>query len=73
MNNISTPIIIDTLPLVLTVTEASKVLRLGKNAVYGLVRCGALRSIKVGKSIRIPKTALSEFLSGTGKEVITHG
>ena len=51
------------LPLTLTVEEASRILRVGRNTAYDLVRCGKLRSIKVGKQIRIPKQALQDYLS----------
>lgn len=51
------------LPLTLTVEEASQILRVGRNTAYDLVRCGKLRSIKVGKQIRIPKQALQDYLS----------
>ena len=51
------------LPLTLTVEEASQILRVGRNTAYDLVRCWKLRSIKVGKQIRIPKQALQDYLS----------
>ena len=38
---------IDNLPLVLTVDEAGKILRIGRNAAYDLVRCGLISSIRV--------------------------
>ena len=56
-----------TIPLVLTVPEAAKELRIGSNRCYELVRCGRLRSIKVGKKYLIPGPAILEFL-GMDKE-----
>lgn len=53
---------IDELPLALTVPEAAAALRVGRNTAYQLVRCGKLRSIKVGRQLRIPKTAVQEYL-----------
>ncbi len=53
---------LDDLPLTLTVEEAGQVLRVGRNTAYDLVRCGKLRSVKVGKQIRVPKQALLEYL-----------
>lgn len=50
------------LPLTLTVEEAGQVLRVGRNTAYDLVRSGQLRSVKVGRQIRIPKQALLEYL-----------
>jgi excisionase family DNA binding protein len=54
---------LDTLPLTLTVAEAGEVLRIGRSSTYALVRCGRLRSIRVGKMIRVPRDAIVEFLS----------
>lgn len=53
------------LPLALTVSQAAEVLQLGKSLVYALVRCGRLRSLRVGRKIRIPRDALREFLDTT--------
>lgn len=50
------------LPLSLTVTELAKVLRIGRNSAYQLVSDGTIRSIHVGRSIRIPRTALMQFM-----------
>lgn len=47
---------------VLNVPEAAKLLRIGINRCYELVRCGRLRSIRNGKRILIPKVAIFEFL-----------
>ena len=52
----------DTLPLALTVLEAGQVLRVGRSVTYELVRSGQLRSVRIGRSIRIPRDALVEYL-----------
>lgn len=49
-------------PDVLTVTEAAKLLRLGKNKTYDLIKSGLLHSIKWGGKIIVPKVCLIEFL-----------
>lgn len=54
----------DKLPLALRVEELMPILGIGRNTAYELVRSGQIRSIKVGKQIRIPKEALREYLSG---------
>lgn len=56
---------IDSLPLALTVSEAGTVLRIGRSAAYELVRCGRLRSVRIGKKIIVPRDAICEFLSMT--------
>ncbi len=57
------PISLETLPLMLTISEAGEVLRIGRSSMYALVRCGRLRSVRVGKVIRVPRDAIMEFLS----------
>lgn len=51
------------LPLVLSVPELAKVLGIGRNAAYALVNSGEIRSIRIGKNIRIPQSALMDFLN----------
>ena len=41
-------------------------LGVGRNGVYDLIRSGQLRSIRVGRKILIPLTAIEDFLNGTG-------
>lgn len=55
---------LDDLPLVLTVPELGKVLRLGKDSTYALVNSGAIRSRRSGRNIRIPRSAVEEYLGG---------
>ncbi|CCH77139.1 putative excisionase (fragment) [Nostocoides japonicum T1-X7] len=49
---------------VLTVPEVAEHLRVEKHAVYTLIREGELRSIRVGRLIRVPESALTAFLLG---------
>lgn len=51
------------LPLALSVPEVAEVLNIGRSGAYALVRSGKLRSLKVGRKIRIPRMALSDFLN----------
>ena len=53
---------LDQLPLVLSVKDVGEVLGIGRNSAYDLIRCGKIKSIRVGKQIRIPKQVLIEFL-----------
>ena len=52
----------DELPLILSVDELAKILGIGRNAAYDLIRCGRIRSVRIGHKIRIPKDSLLEFL-----------
>ena len=60
--NSSTITNFDNLPLARTVLEAGQVLRVGRSVTYELVRSGQLRSVRIGRSIRIPRDALVEYL-----------
>ena len=63
----------------MTTTEVSAVERVLKaraaaehlgctpDTIYALVRDGKLRAIRVGRLVRIPESALAEFISSGGK------
>lgn len=53
----------DELPLTLRVEDLMPILGIGRNTAYELVRCGKIRSIRIGKQLRIPKQALIDYLS----------
>lgn len=48
--------------LLLRVEEVAELLDVGRTRVYQLIRCGELRSIKIGGSRRIPSTAVQHYL-----------
>lgn len=50
-------------PLVLTPVEAARILGIGRNSIYALLRSKQLRSIRVGTLIKIPRAALEEYLN----------
>ena len=52
----------DSLPLLLTANEAGEVLRIGRSKIYELIRSGELKSIRIGKQIRVPRDAIGEIL-----------
>ncbi|MBO4916143.1 MAG: helix-turn-helix domain-containing protein [Oscillospiraceae bacterium] len=53
---------LDELPLALRVEDLMPILGVGRNTAYELVRSGQIRSVKVGRQIRVPKDAVTEFL-----------
>lgn len=55
----------ENLPLLLTVEEMASVLRIGRNAAYQLVKGGNIQSIHIGRSIRVPRNALIQFVERT--------
>ena len=54
----------DDLPLTLRVEDLMPVLDIGRNTAYELVRSGQIRSIRIGRQLRIPRDAVVEFLNG---------
>ena len=55
---------LDELPLALRVEELMPILGIGRNTAYELVRSGQIRSIKIGRQIRVPRDAVAEYLRG---------
>jgi len=51
-------------PLLYRVEEAAEALRVGRTVVYELIRCGALRTVKVGTRRLVPVEALREYVAG---------
>lgn len=51
------------LPLTLRVEDLMSILRIGRNTAYELVRSGQIRSVRVGRQLRVPKDAVMEFLA----------
>lgn len=56
----------ENLPATLTVPEVSEVLRIGRNSAYQLIRCGRIRSLKIGRQLRVPRQAILDYLAGSG-------
>lgn len=52
----------DELPLTLKVEDLMPILGVGRNTAYELVRSGKIRSIRIGRQLRIPKGALQNYL-----------
>jgi excisionase family DNA binding protein len=55
---------VEDLPLVMTPAEVAQALGIGKNSIYALLRSGALKSLRVGRLIKITRSALEEYLQG---------
>lgn len=56
------------LPLALTVAEVAEILSVSKGVVYEMVAREELRSIRVGKQIRISKAALLTYMGETNNQ-----
>jgi excisionase family DNA binding protein len=49
--------------LLLTTTEAAQALGIGRSKLYELIRTGAVESVRIGGSRRIPAEALKAFVA----------
>ena len=54
----------DELPLSMSIEDVMLILGIGRNTAYALVRSGKLRSIRIGRQLRITKEAMVAFLRG---------
>ena len=52
----------DDIPLIMKAEDLMPILLIGRNTAYELVRSGEIKSIRVGRQIRITRDALIEFL-----------
>ena len=52
------------LPSVLSVPEAARFLRIGRNLGYQLIIDGSLRAVRCGRHLRVPKGSIEAFLAG---------
>ena len=52
------------LPVTLRVEDLMPLLGIGRNTAYELIRSGQIRSVRIGRQIRIPREALLELLDG---------
>jgi excisionase family DNA binding protein len=49
---------------VLKVKEVTGELRVGINQAYELIQRGEIRSVRIGRAVRVTREALEEFLAG---------
>jgi excisionase family DNA binding protein len=57
------PDLLAQLPEVLTVREVAAILRVGRNQLYAAVARGDLPAVRIGRTIRIPRNALTDLLT----------
>ena len=50
-------------PDVLTVKQLCEMLNIGKNTAYELLRSGTIKSIAIGRQIRVPKNNVIAFVN----------
>ena len=52
----------ENLPMTFRVEDLMPILGIGRNTAYRLVRSGEIRSIRIGRQIRIPRQVLLDYL-----------
>jgi excisionase family DNA binding protein len=57
---------VDELPAVVTVAEVAKLLRISRGGAYELVRSGQIYAKRIGRSVRVPRSSLRDFLERPG-------
>lgn len=53
---------LEDIPVIFSVEDLMKFLDIGRNTAYTLVRSGQIKSIRVGRQIRITRDSLIEFV-----------
>lgn len=53
------------IPDVLSVSDLQKILHIGRHAAYSLVRNNEIRYLKIGRTIRIPKRCLLDYIENS--------
>lgn len=51
----------------MTVEQLCKVLQIGKNTAYKLIQTGAIKGFRVGRSWKIPRDSVIEYIKNQGK------
>lgn len=52
---------------VLTVTDVAEILFVGRNTIYDLLNTGCPKGFRIGRSWRVPKSNLEEYILGKCK------
>ena len=60
-------------PMLFTIAEAGRILRLGRTSMYRLVAAGEVEVIHIGRCARIPAEALDAFVGSRRSDIRTPG
>jgi excisionase family DNA binding protein len=55
-------------PLLLSVTQAAEALAIGRTKIHELLATGAIESVRIGRSRRIPAAALEAYVARLREE-----
>jgi excisionase family DNA binding protein len=54
---------LESAPELLTVTEAAKLLRIGRTSAYEALRCGRIPGVRIGRRVLVPKVVLQDMIA----------
>ena len=60
-------------PLLLSIPAAAAMLSLGRTTVYSLIASGELEAVSIGRSRRVPRAAVVEFVARRSVTAARHG
>ena len=60
-------------PLLFKPADCQELLNVGRSKIYELIALKQLRSVRVGRAIRIPASALREYVERQEQEAATTG
>jgi excisionase family DNA binding protein len=58
------------LPVLLRIEDVARLLQLSRSKAYSMAKAGGLPAVRIGKSIRIPESALADWLTQHGVPVV---
>jgi len=64
---------LSSLPVILSVPEVAKILRLSKSQAYEYIQQGVIPCIRLGKSVRVPRGPFLAFLEGRSERQVAVG
>jgi len=53
----------NTIPVLLTVKEAGRILSISRSSVYELIGAGRLEVVHIGRSVRVPADAIGTYVT----------
>lgn len=56
----------------LTVEQLCRILQIGKNTAYKLIHTGEIKGFRVGRSWKIPRDSIDEYLNFKSRTVTTY-
>lgn len=62
------PSLFDPEPILLTIVEAARMLKIGRTLAYELIAAGELEVVHIGRAARVPVEAVQEFVSAKRAE-----